>query len=269
MEDDGLPVDEVGLWAKEKHERLRKYVDASRAARRMFTEGSGGATYIDLFCGAGRAVIRDTNERIDGSPLVAFKSAKEGKVPFSEVHIADADATKCNAALRRLQRVGGDASTYIGSATETVAKVVKGLNPYGLHFAFLDPYNLSDLPFSIIEAFARLKRIDLLIHVSAQDLQRNLGRYAADEGGPLDKFAPGWRKAVDLQRSQGAIRAGILQHWSERLELLGLPRANHTELVSGTTKNQRLYWLMFVSRSDFAKRLWSDISNVSGQQRLL
>jgi hypothetical protein len=33
-DDDGLPLDEVGPWAKEKHERLRKYVDISRGARR-------------------------------------------------------------------------------------------------------------------------------------------------------------------------------------------------------------------------------------------
>jgi hypothetical protein len=50
---------------------------------------------------------------------------------------------------------------------------------------------------------------------------------------------------------------------------LGLPPARHAELVSGTTKNQRLYWLVFVSRSDFAKSLWDKIRNVSGQGELL
>ena len=32
LDDDGLPLDEVGAWAKDKHDRLRKYVDISRAA---------------------------------------------------------------------------------------------------------------------------------------------------------------------------------------------------------------------------------------------
>jgi hypothetical protein len=63
LDDDGLPLDEVGAWAKEKHERLRKYVDISRAARRKFVEGPGGASYIDLYCGSGRAVIRDRGRR--------------------------------------------------------------------------------------------------------------------------------------------------------------------------------------------------------------
>ena len=90
LDDDGLPLDEVGSWAKEKHERLRKYVDISRATRRKWVQGPGGATYIDLFCGTGRAIVRDTREKIDGSPLVAYKCALQGGVPFSEIHIADA-----------------------------------------------------------------------------------------------------------------------------------------------------------------------------------
>ena len=72
LDHDGHPLDEVGPWAREKHERLRKYVDISRATRRKFVQGTGGATYIDLFSGTGRAIIRGTSEKLDGSPLVAF-----------------------------------------------------------------------------------------------------------------------------------------------------------------------------------------------------
>ena len=45
---DGLIVDEVGAWASEKHERLRKYIDAYRSARALFLppKGTGGAGYI-------------------------------------------------------------------------------------------------------------------------------------------------------------------------------------------------------------------------------
>jgi hypothetical protein len=50
-----------------------------------------------------------------------------------------------------------------------------------------------------------------------------------------------------------------------KIEALGLPPARHAELVSGTARNQRLYWLVFVSRSEFAKALWDKIRKVSGQ----
>src|SRR5262249_23909714 len=160
-------MDEVGPWAKEKHQRLRRYVDISRAARRKWIQGHGGATYIDLYCGTGRAVIRDTGEKIDGSPLVAFKCARDVGVPFSEIHIADASEERRRAAQRRIITAGGSALTDVGPAEETARRIVKQVNPYGLHFAFLDPYNLQDLPFSVIQAFSSLKHVDILIHVSA------------------------------------------------------------------------------------------------------
>jgi three-Cys-motif partner protein len=80
--EDGLPIDDVGAWVKEKHERLRQYVDITRAVRRRFVEGTGGATYIDLYCGSARARVRDSAEIIDGSPLVAAKTARDGGAPF-------------------------------------------------------------------------------------------------------------------------------------------------------------------------------------------
>jgi three-Cys-motif partner protein len=74
---DGLIVGEVGPWASEKHDRLRRYIDASRGARAKFLppKGRAGASYIELYSGAGRSVIRDTNQFIEGSAVVAFNAA--------------------------------------------------------------------------------------------------------------------------------------------------------------------------------------------------
>ena len=264
LEYDGLLVDEVGPWAKEKHERLRKYVDISRATRRKWIERSNPATYIDLFCGAGRSIIRETREIIDGSPLVAFKCAQEGGVPFSEIHIADAAEEKCRAAERRIVRAGGTAQMEFGDAEDTAVRIAKKLNPYGLHLAFLDPYNLEALPFSVFEVLAKFKYIDLLVHISVHDLQRNLDAYSMSVDGPLDQFAPGWRTAVSLKQSKPATRAAYVAYWASKMEALEFPPARY-ELVSGTTKNQRLYWLVLVSHHKKAKEFWDKIRNISGQ----
>ncbi len=268
LDEDGLPLDEVGPWVSDKHGRLRRYIDISRAVRRKFVEGFGGATYIDLFCGSGRAIIRDTGEKIDGSPLVAFKPAREGEVPFSAIHLADLSEERCQAAERRIAALGGKAIAEIGDAEQTTVQIVKQLNPSGLHFAFLDPYNLQDLPFSVIARLSRLKRIDILIHVSAQDLQRNLHSYTRPGDFRLERFAPGWREHVDLKQRQPAVRAAILAYWASQIRGLGLPPAHHAELISGPSKNQRLYWLVFVSRNNFAKTLWDKIRSLTGQRDL-
>lgn len=268
LDDDGLLLDEVGSWTKEKHERLRKYVDISRAVRRKFLQGGGGATYIDLYCGSGRAFIRDTNEKIDGSPLVAFKCARDGGVPFSQIHVADLEEEKVAAAAKRIAEAGGTATTYVGKAEDIAPQIVARLNPSGLHFAFLDPYNLDALPFAVIEALGRLKRIDMLIHVSAQDLQRNLNAYTKPDDIRLERFAPGWRQHVGLNQSQGRIRAVLLAYWAGKFEALGLSAARHAELVSGQERNQRLYWLVLVSREKLARDFWEKIRSVSGQRNL-
>jgi three-Cys-motif partner protein len=265
LDDDGLPLDEVGPWAKDKHELLRKYVDISRAVRRKFVQGGGGATYIDLYCGRGRAVIRDTEERIDGSPLVAFKCARERGVGFSKLYIADADEGKCRDAERRIVNAGGIPIVEVGKAEQTAGKIAKLLSPHALHFVFLDPYNLEQLPFSVIESLAGFKHMDMLIHVSAQDLQRNLDSYAMSENGPLDRFAPGWRNAVDLKQSKQGTRAEFIAYWTSKIDALGLPPSEHAPLITGPIKNQRLYWLVLVSRHERAREFWDKVRNLSGQ----
>jgi three-Cys-motif partner protein len=78
-DEDGLPRELVGAWAKDKYLRLSKYVDISRSVRRGFIgAGKGGATYIELFSGPGRIRIRDTSEVTHGSPLVAWAEAMGG-----------------------------------------------------------------------------------------------------------------------------------------------------------------------------------------------
>ena len=205
---DGLPLDEVGGWTLEKHERLRKYIDASRGARRKFIPpaGAGGASYIVLYCGSGRAVIRDNGQIIDGSPLVAFKCAREIGTPFSEIHLADMDPERRKAAAARIARAGSATNQHRGTALEAVKSVAEFLNPSGLHFALLDPYNLQDLPFSIIETLSTFQRMDMLIHVSVQDLQRNLDRYIQEGDARLEIFAPGWRANVKLERNPVRLR---------------------------------------------------------------
>ena len=256
---DGLPVDDVGAWARDKHERLRQYVDITRQARRKFVEGSGGATYIDLYCGAGRGLVRDSGELIDGSPLVAFKSARDGGVPFSKIHIADESEELCRAAEKRLIAAGAETTATVGSASETVVSIVSQLNPSGLHFAFLDPFNLQDLPLSVLATLSTLKHIDVLIHVSAQDLQRNLHSYGRLGDTRLEAFVPGWRDAVDTARPQQVVRAAILEYWAKKISQLGLPAAKGMELITGKEKNQRLYWLVLAARHDLARQLWNKI----------
>jgi three-Cys-motif partner protein len=109
--------------------------------------------------------------------------------------------------------------------------------------------------------------MDLLIHVSVQDLNRNLRRYAEDQNGPIDRIAPGWRGAVNLSQSDKQVRIAILDHWLKLIRGLDMQPSQGFELVSGPN-NQPLYWLVLVARHSLAGEFWDKIRNVTPQGRL-
>jgi three-Cys-motif partner protein len=235
--DDGLIVGEVGPWATEKHDRLWKYIRASRGARAKFLPplGKGGASYIELYSGAGRSLITGTSQIIDGSAIVAFKAARDSGHLFSELHLSDIDDQNSSALAERIRALGGAAISYVGDAEIVVDQVMSAINPYGLHFAFLDPFNLGQLPFSIIKRMLRVQRMDMIIHVSLQDLQRNLDEYSR-VGGTLDNFAPGRRNAIDTRQSMAALRAALLIIGSRLSARWGhIPRLVSLSLSAGET----------------------------------
>jgi three-Cys-motif partner protein len=262
--EDGLTREIVGPWVRDKHARLEKYVAISRYARRRYT-GGAGATFIDLYCGPGRARIDGTNGVIDGSPLAAWRKSQELGVPFTQIHVADANPELVEAARVRLEKAGAPVFAEALPAIEAVDRIIVKLDPYGLHFAFLDPYNLAAIPFEIIRKLATLKRMDILIHVSAYDLQRNLRQKHMQPGGTLDAFAPGWQKTVGDIRDQHRVRGKVLEHWRELLRKQGMNTAETHVLVTGPN-NQRLYWLAFAARHDLALYFWEQIRDLGPEQ---
>jgi three-Cys-motif partner protein len=264
--EDGLIRAVVGRWALEKHDRLVKYVDISKGVRGKFLVGPAReATFIDLFCGPGRARIRDTSEIIDGGCVAAWKASMAGGKPFTKVIVSDMDDEIASAAQARLRTLQAPVQSYCGLAETVVSSVRSKLNPHGLHIAFLDPFNLDALPFALLQEFACCKRIDLLIHISVGDLQRNLMRYANQTSGPLDRFAPGWRTKTSGIGDQAVMRAKIFEHWKDLLRSLNLHTTEAVELVRGS-ENQRLYWLALVAHDKKALEFWSKIRQVGPKQ---
>jgi three-Cys-motif partner protein len=267
---DGLVVSEVGPWATEKHERLRKYVEASKGARAKFLPPPTwrtGTSYIELYSGAGRSVIKDTDTIIDGSPLVAYKAASACGARFSELHLSDLDPRNSKALAQRIKALAGSANSYVGSADITVDAVLGAINPEGLHLAFLDPFGLGQLPFTIIKKMLQVRRMDMIIHVSLSDLQRNLDDYSRIGDATLDSFAPGWREAVDIKQAMAPLRAALIEYWLGLIRSLGTHPSTGIPLVVGE-QNQRLYWLVFVSSDPLGHKLWDSVQNLTGQRSL-
>jgi hypothetical protein len=130
---DGLPVLDVGPWTAEKHDYLRRYIVATKAARARFLPpvGSGGAAFIDLFAGPGRAQVRGHREIIDGSPLIA---ARHQDAPFTEILLCEMEPTSA-AALR--QRLTGNSRVQVfeGDCNLEIDRLTAAVPPNRLNLA--------------------------------------------------------------------------------------------------------------------------------------
>jgi len=274
---DQLPAIVTGEWTTRKHKLLRHYVDISRharrgwvdraeAARRKIPGGPAGAAYIELFCGPGRVFIEETRNFVDGSPLVAHSEAARTGTAFTEMHLGDERDDFCQAVRARLERRGTKPTMYPVVAQEAAEQIVKVLNPYGLNFAFLDPFGFEGLPFSIIETFGRFKRMDVLIYVSAMGLQRMLPDWVKSTHCPLDDFAPNWREVVrGMDPSDIVTRGRIFEHWLSLIRKVGFQDPKGKPPLIRGPKNQALYWLVLVAKHDLATRFWDAISRDKNQ----
>lgn len=265
--DDGLPAEDVGPWIRDKHEKLCRYIDISSAARRKFLgPDKGGAVYIDLFCGPGRACIRGT-DFVDGSCLAAWRQSVASRAPFSQVLIGDLDEERLNAATLRLQKAGAPVQAFSGAAVDTVRQMIAQSSVHSLFFTFLDPFSLGALDFSIFRTLAQRKRMDVLVHLSKMDLQRNLGRNIAAEESALDAFAPGWREFVALEQRDRGIRTEIIEYWKDLVSKAGFSASPNMQLLKGS-QDQHLYWLLLVASHALAHRFWNIAGNTDKQGSL-
>lgn len=269
---DGLPLGDAGPWVLDKHALLRRYVDISSGVRAKFVGANGaGATYIDLYCGPGKLRVRESAQLVDGSAIVAALAAQHSGQSFSEIHLADIDADAVQACVARLRERGIQCPIHphVGPADITAAQIARRLPRRALHVVFLDPFNLGDLPLSVVAAFSKLAHPDVLIHVSAMDLQRNLEQAIdAEEEHQFDVFAPRWREAVDLTDPPHTIRRSIRAHWIKLVRQLGFKVVEeHFTLIRGS-RNQPLYWLAFAAKHDKASEFWEKIRDIEPTRQL-
>ena len=261
QDENGLWVEKVGPWARDKQKIITDYVQIASATRRKYAHCS----FIDVFSGPGQSQIRDTSQLIDGSPVAAYRQSRASH-PFSSVHVSDIDDDLLASAESRLQSLGAPVQATRGPASAALPRIVNQLSSSGLHLALLDPHNLGTLSFDLFECLSKLQRIDVIVHVSLSDLQRNVDRYTSEAHEQFDKFAPGWRDHINPEMNQTALRAAIMEYWTNKVESLGLPRARHCELIKGT-QGQRLYLLILLAKHDLAHKFCEKITSASRAPR--
>jgi three-Cys-motif partner protein len=262
--DDGLPVDEVGDWVEEKHRLLAEYLTMHGAVRKSRYATRRNA-YIDLFCGPGHLKIRGTPRFVPGSPVVAWENSVACGAPFTEIYIADTDDERRSLCAERLRRLGAPVVEIAGNALEAAVSVVAQVDPYGLHFAFIDPYNLSELRLELLGTLATVKRMDMMVHLSAMHLFRNFERNLAGELQEFDAFAPGWQAEVRPGMTRDEQRRAAIAHWKSLVDQMGMEAS--PEMRVQNRQNRDLYWLLLIARHDLAQKFFRAALKASKQQK--
>lgn len=261
MGPDDLPVQCAGQWVPEKHDYLRRYIEATRSVRSKYTEGSGGAAYIDLFAGPGLARVKERKTIIDGSPIIA---ASHDQVPFT--HIVACDTSHGNvAALRsRLSAYQCENEVLHGDCNERISEIVSCIPEYGLNIALIDPFGAKTLLWETIKALGEIKRMDLIIHFPTGTLKRNLSNESFRERIDAMLGTTRWRKLVmgpsDVVRLIDVLREQLVSLGYEAEKVRDLPIRNNV--------NNILYHLVYASKHALGSSIWDSVAQTSaGGQR--
>ena len=247
----------VGRWVPEmKHTFLAKYVEGTRRAREKFKQ----RVYVDLFCGPGRIQVKGEMMTRPGGAQVAWQHSRRDGADFTACLVGDLDAARAAACADRLLAKGAPARAFPGPAEATVDQVLKVIPSNALCLAYLDPYNLEYLSFSVIEKLARLTYIDFAVHFSTMDLRRNVLMEYNPERARFDAAAPGWRQHVDPAAFvRGDADEAFFDYWCALVRGLGFSISQRMPLVRDEG-NRPLYHLVFFSRHELPNRIWGDVA---------
>lgn len=262
--DDGYAVQCVGAWAEEKHDILRRYIDATAGPRGKYLKPSpsaprpGGAAFVDLFAGPGRARVRESKKFIEGTPIIALRHSRAA---FSKLIFCELDDDNLNA-LRA--RVSNDPRVTIveGDCNATIGRVVAEIPKYGLNMALIDPFGMAGLDFETIRALASVRRMDLLIHFPTMDGKRNYDqdreKFARFVG--TDQFE--LRGPKDVPRLIEVMKVALAPHGYRSENVRSIPVTNNQKAV--------LYHLVFASKDALGDKIWKSITDrtASGQREL-
>ena len=276
---DGLPARLSGRWTEEKLVYVAKYAHAfmSAMAPKRTARQWSELVYIDLLCGPGRGVERESGGEFDGSPLRAL----DVRPPFDHLFFSDLNRRNIQALRKRI--APGDlnrVTVQVGDCHAVAKEIVKGLSNRALGLAFVDPEGF-EVAFSLFETLAT-RRIDVLfLFPGGIGISRNLGAFARRPNSPMDRFWGDrtWRELPRAKLAAGKRPTsdellGLDLPWvlafRAKLRRLGVVCQDEADPVFKNESNVPMYHLLFFSKAAAGLNLWRGIKRIApGGQRSL
>jgi len=251
----GPDDDGVGTWVPlQKHKLLCEYLHATRHAWKRWPS----RVLIDPFAGPGRIQVRGESGTREGGTVLACRTLAD-VAPFTKVLVGDIDLERVTACESRLKAIGAPVQAFFGPAADTINQMVAAVPRGSLCMAYIDPYNLQYLSFSILKALAPLK-VDLAINFSTMDLRRNVDVETDPDRARFDEAAPRWRELVERRRtSRSGMSLEFFNYWRGLVSGLGFEYSEEMPFVFND-RGSPIYRMVFFARHDLPKRIWGDVA---------
>lgn len=258
---DGLPARPTGQWVHAKKYYFSRYLD-------IMTHGvgpkwEGNLSYVDLFAGPGRSIVRGTREEVEGSPVLSlqYNFARYVFVDLPDVLASLRDRLRDHPKWSRISFVEGDCNAVID-------EVKRRLPADHLALAFIDPTGLQ-IEFRTIRHLVQNRKMDLLMTIQfGMGIRMNLPQYIKTEGKRLTAFLGNseWRKDV----SSGGLARGVLSRYLRELRGIGYQTLREREIDIRNDQNLLLYFIVLASRHPLGGKFWREATQIewSGQRRL-
>ena len=292
------PPMEVGPWAQEKLECLRKYLSAYTKIMSKQREWCKNYCYVDAFAGPGTLKIRKNNTNTDiqeflpvfnptieenddselqqlisGSPKIALDVTPS----FTEYLFVELDSEhleSLNELTRTYQNKDFQIDIQRGDCNNVLRKWLEQTtwnNRRGV--IFLDPFGMQ-VPWDTIEKIASTNALEIIMNfpvgMAIQRLLKKSGEFSPQEKNKLSNYfgTEEWFEALyknkkDLlgESAQKVSQSGkILLHWySNRLRNI-FKFVSEPRAVK-STRNNTLYYLLFAGHNETGYKIASDILN--------
>lgn len=245
----------VGSWVpQDKHRLLASYLDATRFAWKKWPE----RYFIDPFCGPGRVQVEGETFTREGGAVVAWRALAQD-APFTGMLVGDLEAERAHACEQRLAAAGAPVRSFVGPAIQTVPRMVQAVPRNALCFAYIDPYNLEFLSFSLLKTLSQLN-VDLAINFCTMDLQRNAEFEFEPQRARFDETAPGWRLDPGvLAASKRNVPVAFFAYWCRLVQELGFSNSREMPFVRND-HGHPIYRLVFFARHSLPTRIWGDVA---------
>lgn len=172
--------------------------------------------------------------------------------------IGDIESERAKACRDRLVALGAPAISFHGSAATTVSQMVDAVPQGSLCLAYVDPYNLELLSFSILQELARLKKVDLAINFCTMDLKRNVE--VEFDRARFDGTAPGWQNDPSvLSYSKQNTKLAFFSYWRSLVQSFGFTDSKEMPLVHNN-QGHDIYRMVFFARDKFPTKIWEDVA---------